>query len=493
MALMSAREYIDSLRAMKTRVYMFGERVENWVDHPIIRPSISSVAMTYQLAQDPEYRDLMTARSSLTGETINRFNHLHQSTEDLKNKVKMQRLLGQKTAACFQRCVGMDAFNAVFSTTFEIDEKHGTKYHENFRNFLRMVQEKDLTVDGAMTDPKGDRSKAPHDQSDPDLFVHVVERRDDGIVVSGAKAHQTGSINSHWHLIMPTIAMGEADKDWAVSFACPSDADGIYMVYGRQSCDTRKLEDGNIDKGNMKFGGQEALVVLDNVFIPNEYIFLNGEYEFAGMLVERFAGYHRQSYGGCKVGVGDVLIGAAALAAEYNGADKASHIKDKLIEMTHLNETLYSCGLACSCEGHPTKAGNYEIDLMLANVCKQNVTRFPYEISRLAEDIAGGLMVTMPADTDFKSDTVVGKGGETLGDICNKFFAAKDGVNTEYRQRILRLIENMCLGTAAVGYRTESMHGAGSPQAQRIVISRQANLAEKKNLARTIAGIPQDK
>ncbi len=182
------------------------------------------------------------------------------------------------------------------------------------------------------------------------------------------------------------------------------------MIYGRQSCDTRKLEEGaDIDLGNKQFGGQEALVVFDDVFIPNEYIFLAGEYDFAGMMVERFAGYHRQSYGGCKVGVGDVLIGAAALAAEYNGAQKASHIKDKLIEMTHLNETLYCCGIACSSEGQPTHAGNYEIDLLLANVCKQNVTRFPYEIVRLAEDIAGGLMVTMPSEKDFKSDMKVGK------------------------------------------------------------------------------------
>ena len=219
----------------------------------------------------------------------------------------MQRLLGQKTASCFQRCVGMDSFNAVFSTTYEVDEKYGTHYHENFKNFLTMVQDEDLTVDGAMTDPKGDRSKAPHEQTDADMFVHVVERRPDGIVVCGAKCHQTGSINSHWHIFMPTISMGEADKDWAVSFACPTDADGMYMIYGRQSCDTRKLEeDSCIDVGNAKFGGQEALVVLDHVFIPNEYIFLNGEYEFAGMLVERFAGYHRQSYGGCKVGVGRI-------------------------------------------------------------------------------------------------------------------------------------------------------------------------------------------
>ena len=145
-----------------------------------------------------------------------------------------------------------------------IDKKYGTSYHENFKKFLTMVQDNDLTVDGAMTDPKGDRSKAPSQQADPDMYVHVVERRADGIVVCGAKCHQTGSINSHWHIFMPTISMGEADKDWAVSFACPTDAEGMYMIYGRQSCDTRKMEeDASIDVGNAKFGGQEALVVLD--------------------------------------------------------------------------------------------------------------------------------------------------------------------------------------------------------------------------------------
>ena len=488
--LMTGAEYIESLRKMKTRVYMFGEEVKDWVDHPIIRPSINCVAVTYDLAHDPEYADLMTAKSNLTGETINRFSHLHQSAEDLKKKVKMQRLCGQKTASCFQRCVGMDAFNAVFSTTYETDKKYGTNYHENFKNFLKMVQTNDYVVDGAMTDPKGDRGLAPSAQKDPDLFVHIVERREDGIVVRGAKAHQTGTINSHWHIVMPTQAMKEADKDYAVSFACPTDAEGMYMIYGRQSCDTRKLEEGaDVDLGNKQFGGQEALVVFDNVFIPNEYIFLAGEYEFAGMIVERFAGYHRQSYGGCKVGVGDVLIGAAALAAEYNGAQKASHIKDKLIEMIHLNETLYCCGIACSAEGHPTLAGNYEIDLLLANVCKQNVTRFPYDITRLAEDIAGGLMVTMPSEKDFKSDVKVGRNGETIGEICNKFFAGSPACNTEERMRVLRFIENMCFGSSAVGYRTESLHGAGSPQAQRIMISRQGNIEGKKELAKAIVGI----
>ncbi|MDT8902620.1 4-hydroxyphenylacetate 3-hydroxylase family protein [Anaeroselena agilis] len=481
MPIKTGEQYEASLRAMKFKIYLQGELVENPVDHPIIRPSMNSVKMTYDLANDPQYEELMTATSHLTGEKINRFCHLHQSCDDLVKKVKMQRLLGQKTAACFQRCVGMDAINAADSVTFEMDRKFGTDYHKRFTNFLRRMQEEDWTVDGAMTDPKGDRSLPPHKQADPDLYVHVVERRKDGIVVCGAKAHQTGAVNSHWILVMPTIAMGKEDADYAVSFAAPADADGIFYIYGRQSCDTRKLEGGSIDVGNKQFGGHEALMVFDNVFIPWENVFMCGETEYSGLLVERFAGYHRQSYGGCKVGVGDVLIGATALAADYNGASKASHVKDKLIEMTHLNETLYSCGIACSSEGSPTASGTYLINLLLANVCKQNVTRFPYEIARLAEDIAGGLMVTMPSEHDLRHPEI--------GRVVEKYFCGVSSVPVEERMRILRLIENITLGTAAVGYRTESMHGAGSPQAQRIMIARQGGIEQKKSLAKDIAGI----
>lgn len=483
MALMTGEQYVESMRKLKMQVYMFGKKIDNPVDDPILRPSLNSVKMTYDLAQLPEYQDLMTVVSPYTGQRVNRFTHIHQSTQDLMNKVKMQRLLGQKTAACFQRCVGMDAFNAVFSTTYDIDKKYGTSYHQNFMNFLKRVQENDLTVDGAMTDPKGDRGLAPHAQADPDLFLHVVEQRPDGIVVRGAKAHQTGFINSHEVIVMPTMSMGEEDKEYAVSFSCPTDAEGIFMIVGRQSCDTRKLEGTAMDTGNPTFGGMEALVIFDNVFIPNEQIYLNGEFEYAGVLVERFAGYHRQSYGGCKVGVGDVLIGAAAVAADYNGCPKASHVKDKLIEMQHLNETLFACGIACSALGTKTESGNYLIDLLLANVCKQNVTRFPYEIVRLAEDIAGGLMVTAPSEKDLRDPK--------LGPYVDKYLRGVASVSTENRLKILRLIENLSLGTAAVGYRTESMHGAGSPQAQRIMISRQGNLRMKKALAKEIAHIEE--
>ncbi len=478
----TGKEYEESLRKLNLVVYLFGKKVENVVDDPIIRPSMNAVKLTYDLAAMPEYEDLLTATSHITGKKINRFTHIHQSTSDLVKKTKMERLLGAQTGCCFQRCVGMDAMNALSITTFNIDKKYGTEYNKRFLKYLEFVQAEDLVCDGAMTDPKGDRALAPSQQKDPDLFLHVVEERADGIVVTGAKAHQTGAVNSHEIIVMPTISMREEDKDYAVSFAVPSDTKGITYIYGRQSCDTRKLEKGLLDRGNRIYGGHEALVVFDKVFVPWERIFMYKEYDFAGELVENFASYHRQSYA-CKVGVGDVLIGATQVAADYNGANKASHVKDKIIEMNHLNETLFCGSLACAEEGSKQPSGTYLVNVLLANVCKQNVTRFPYEIARLAQDIAGGLMVTMPSEDDFESPEV--------GHYVKKYFQGRADVSTMNRMKVLRLIENITMGTAAVGYLTESMHGAGSPQAQRIMIARQANMAEKMKTAKKLCGIEE--
>jgi len=476
-------DYVESLRGRNLRVFLFGELVDEPVDHPMIRPSINAVAETYDLAvAEPE---LATVHSALSGRRINRFLHVATSAEELVSQNMMQRKLGQNTGTCFQRCVGMDAFNSLYSVTYEIDEKHGTPYHERLKTFLTEMQERNYVVGGAMTDVKGDRSKAPHEQDDPDLFVHVTERNEDGIWLKGAKAHQTGCINSHWIIAMPTMRLGPNDEDYAVVAAFPVDAPGITYIYGRQSCDTRSMEGGSIDVGNAQFSGQEAMVVLDDVFVPWSHVFMHGEYEFASMLVERFTCYHRRSYV-CKTGVGDVLIGAAAQVAEYNGAEKASHIKDKLVEMTHLNETMYAAGIASSHQAKATKSGCYLNDDMLANVCKHHVTKMPFEMGRLAQDLAGGLVSTAPSEKEFAHPE--------LGALLEKYLKGRADVPTEARIRILRLIENMTLGRNAVGYLTESLHGAGSPQAQRIQIGRQMELDKKKALARRLAGIdePED-
>lgn len=477
-------EYIASLRNRNLNLFFFGEKIPEPVDHPMIRPSINAIAETYDLGiSQPE---LATVISPFTGERVSRFLHVCTSKEDLVMQNKMQRKLGQLTGTCFQRCVGMDAFNSLYSVTYDMDKAHQTPYHSRLKTFLTYIHQHNYVIGGAMTDVKGDRSLPPHLQVDQDMYVHISKRTTEGVYVTGAKAHQTGCINSHWLIIMPTTRLGEKDKDFAIVGAIPVDAPGITYIYGRQSCDTRAMEGGSLDVGNAKYGGQEAMIILEDVFIPNEYIFMDGEHEFASTLVERFTTYHRRSYV-CKSGVGDVLIGAAASIAEYNGAAKASHIKDKLVEMTHLNETIYATGIAASYQGYETASGAYICDEMIANVCKHHVTKMPYEIGRLAQDLAGGLVATMPSEKDLNHPEI--------GKLLRKYLKAKADVPVEDRMRILRLIENMTLGRNAVGYLTESMHGAGSPQAQRIMIARTMQLEYKKRLAQVLAGIevPADK
>ena len=217
--------------------------------------------------------------------------------------------------------------------------------------------------------------------------------------------------------------------------------------------------------------------MLDDVFVPNEYIFMNGETKFSGLLVERFACYHRSNYGSCKGGVCDVVIGAAALWADYQGTSKASHIKDKLNEMMHLTETLYACAIAAACMGSETPSGAYFVDRLMANVCKHNVTKMIYEVDRLAQDIAGGIIATMPSESDLRNPEI--------GKWVEKYLKGVAGVSTADRMRVGRLLENMTGGTALV----EAMHGAGSPQAQRVMYAKLTDLESKKKFAANIAGV----
>ena len=483
MKLQNGAEYIESLRALKPVIYYKGKRIHDVTRHPATAPHVRAAAMTYALAGKEKHRDLATAISHLTGHTISRFTHVHQNVEDLIKKVKLLRVLGQKTGTCFQRCVGFDGINAVYSVVYEIDAKQGTDYLQRFNRWLVRIQDENRMVVGAMTDPKGDRSKGPADQPDPDQYVHVVERREDGIVIRGAKLHMTGAVNSHEILVMPTAAMDEGSKDYAVVCALPIDAPGITLIFGRQANDDRRDKEERIDVGKPSFGavGGEAVLVFEDVFIPYENVFMDGETEFTGALVYRFAAHHRANYGACKTGLMDVLIGAVSYLSLIQGTAKGSHVRDKVTEMTHLSETLYSSSIACSAEGWPTPSGAYMVDTMLANVCKQNVTRFHFEVARLALDLAGGFIATLPSQHDFES--------EDVGHLVRKYFSGIANIPTKDRIKIARLIEAMTGGTALV----ESMHGAGSPQAQRIMIYRESNLAEKIKLAKRLAGIKDPK
>jgi 4-hydroxybutyryl-CoA dehydratase/vinylacetyl-CoA-Delta-isomerase len=475
--MMNGQQYVESLQKRNPRVFYKGKRLARPYEHAAILPHLRTAAVTYELARDPKHAEVMTATSHLTGERVSRFTHLFWSVDDLLKKIGMLRLIGQETGTCFQRCVGLDGINAIWSVTHEMDQAKGTDYHARFRKFLERLQREDLMSAGAMTDVKGDRSLPPWKQADPDLYVRIVARKPDGIVIRGAKTHITGAVNSHEILVMPTLGVPPEGADYAVTCAVPIDAPGLTVVFGRQSNDERKEEEG-IDCGTA-FGvvGGESTLIFEDVFVPTERVFMAGEGDFAGLLVDRFAAWHRANYGGCKAGNADVLLGATALLAEVAGTIGNAIVKDKLTEMVHLVETNYAGAVGSSALAKKLPAGNWLVDPLLANTVKQNVTRFVYQVARLAHDIGGGVLSTLPSDADFQN-------GE-IGGLLRKYFAGKQGSDTDDKRKLIRYIEGM----TSVSTLVEALHGAGSPQAQRIVMLRQAKLAEKGELARKVLGL----
>lgn len=478
MPLMTSEEYLQSLRRMKPAVYVDGEKVENFVDHPLIRPAINITAKMYAMAEDPDYAELMTATSHLTGRKISRFNHVYRSTEDLQKALSLLRLTNQAVGACCMRCLTKELINPLYDATFEIDGACGTDYHRRFRDYLIFLQDKDLMASAGVTDPKGDRRLRPSKQFDPDLYLRVVEKNEKGIVVRGAKMHQTGALTAHFLNVVPTTIMGEEEKDYAVAFATPSDAPGLIHVFGRHALDERRR--GGTDLGNIRYDMHETMIIFQDLFVPWERVFMCGEYPYTGTLVENFIANHRYSYGGCRPGTFDVLIGAAKLIAEYNGVDRASHIREKLTEMSFLNETMWACAVAAAVQGVKKPSGWYQPDKLLANVTKLHVTSIPHELGKLAVDLTGGIVGTLPSEKNLANPEI--------GPLVRKYLRTKAELPVEDRMRIIRLIEFLVHGvTIPADY-----FGGGGPATQRMVIERETNFEYKKRLAKIVAGIAEE-
>jgi len=476
MGLMTKDQYIESLRKLKPTVYMFGEKVENVVDNPRLRAGIEATGATYELAEDPEFRDLIVTQSKLINEPINRFNNPPTSIEDLVARVKINRKLGQRVGTCFQRCTGQDCMCALAVTTFDADKKYGTQYHKRFTEFLKYMQKNDYVGNASVTDAKGDRNFGPMEQPDKDMYLRVVEKRDDGIVVRGAKCHQTGSLSSHELIVLPTRAMRKGEEEFAVAFAIPSDTKGVIHVVGRSSMDTRELD--GCDCGNQRYSKYAPTVIYDNVFVPWKRVFLCGEWEFAADLVVYFSAFHRQSHGGCKAGKIDCMIGAAMTMMQYNGTEKVSHHKEKVIDMIHRAETLYGCSLAASYEGKQMPSGNYYIDPVLANASKIHEGKEMAEATRLMIDIAGGFVADLPSDRDFENPEV--------GPLLKKYLKGVGQIPVEDRVKMFRFIEKMAMESADT---ISDIHGGGSPAAHRLTIFRESNTKAKIKAAKRLAGI----
>lgn len=479
MGLKSAEEYRVGIQKMKVNAYLDGKKVESLLENPVTRSVVEATAKLYELAADPQHERVMTANSHLTGERINRNLHVNRSTEDLERRAEMALLTSQTLGTCNYRCVGCDAINALASVTFEIDRARGTEYNQRFLTFLRRAQEKDLAISGAVTDAKGDRAKRIL-EGDPDMYVHIVQKRTDGVVLRGAKLHQSGAFAAQETVVIPGGALRKGEEDYAVAFAVPNSAQGVTYIlqYNPLSVEREHAEDV-FQLGNPRFGQRETcLMVFDDVFVPNERIFMCGEVEFAAPLIQRFGKIHRMNCGGaCKVGFADIIIGAAQLAAEYAGTEKAPHIREAITNMVRISEASHACAIAAAVKGkeEPPGSGVYMPDDLFGNVAKISTAHGFWQIMALAGDIAGGLVVTLPSFKELKNPATKG--------YVEKYLKAS--VPAEKRMRITKVLQNWTAGLHGPG----TWHGAGSTQAQMISLHRAANLEEKKRIARKIAGI----
>ena len=478
MAIRTVEEYYQSLRKLHPTAYILGEKVENVHEHPLIKHMVAAVAKTFEMENDIEGSKLLVTGSDLSKEKVSRFVKFYKGPEDLLAKIRMLKFMAQNVGGCYMRCTGMDAINAVGIEVYNCDKKHGTKYWDKFINFVTMMQHNDFAVFSGVTDVKGDRSQRPSQQKDPDMYLHVIDRDNKGIVVRGAKIHQTGSLCANWGLIVPTREMRKEDKDYAVCFAIPTDAEGLVHVYGRGTLEARALDD--CDLGNVEFGKFAPMVIFKDVFIPWENVFLCGEYEYAGEMVRNFGNYHRHSHGGCKCGVGDVLIGAAASAADYNGLANTSHINNKIAEMIKIIQAIYGCSVAASVESTATPSGIYNVDPVLSNTSKLFEGKELAEVIRMMVEIAGGMTTDLPSDKDFANPEI--------GPLLTKYLKGVEGVSTEDRVRLFRLIEKLAFESRDI---VSNIHGGGSPETHRMTILRNADIESKKKLAKKLAGIKE--
>jgi len=464
------------LRSLKPTAYMFGEKLTDIVDNPRLRAGIEATGATYEMAElDP---DLMITTSPLINEPVSRFTLPPGNAEDLVARVKVNRKIANHVGTCHQRCTGLDCLSTLAIVTYDIDKKYGTEYYPRFMEFLKYMQKNDLTANAGVTDVKGDRSLLPYQQVDKDMFIHVVEKRADGIVVRGAKAHQTGSLSSHEIIVLPSRAMAKEDKDYALAFAVPADTKGLIHVVGRSSLDMRELD--GCDIGNAYYSKYCPTLIFDDVFVPWDRVFLCGETEFALDMVVKFSSFHRQSHGGCKAGKIDCMVGCALTLMDYNGTSKVSHLKQKVIDMIHRAETLYGCCLASSYEGKKQPSGAYFIDTVLANASKIHEGKEMAEATRLMIDCSGGFVADLPSDRDFSNPEI--------GDLLKKYLKGVDSVPVEKRIKMYRLAEKLALESADT---ISDIHGGGSPEAHRVTIFRETNINDKKKAARRLAGIDE--
>jgi aromatic ring hydroxylase len=488
MGLRSKQDYFDAMHSKKDNLYYNGKKLSR--KDPDVQGCFRVMGESYDFAQssDPKVRDLFTAKSHLTGEIVNRFNHIHQTTEDLHKKQDMTRYYCNQIGTCCRRCMGIDAANAISITSYEAQKRPGakTKYYDNFVNWLKEFQKNDWIASGAQTDVKGERLKRPGEQTDPDQYVHKVGEDEKGIYVTGAKVHISEAIATDEILVYPTRALVKGEEDYAVVFSIPSDSLDM-----KQVVHIRPLRERQEFKRGFTPGYSDSYLIFDKTFIPWKNVYLCGEADLGGITALLFALYHRHSYSGCKPAVLDYTIGMASLAATINGIRSTGHVKKALAEMIMVGELGYAAGYTASdlgkpevyIAGKPTPMGPGTCipHVVYANVGRclsgENVW---HELEMLC-DIAGGFPATFPYETDILNPE--------LRPYMEKYLKRNPDVPIDDQIKFwLTFVDSYVSGNGASSAYGQ-FHGGGSPIMEQIAITSQYDVKRCENIVRRVAGM----
>jgi aromatic ring hydroxylase len=472
-------EYYNRLKLKKPKLYMFGEQVSVPIEHPQLKTNFNAVAITYDMPRNPQYEDLMTVFSPITGKRVNRYNHPYFSVDDMIKKVDMIRTMVSQTGCpCVCRCVGSDALSTIGITSYEIDMALGTQYYQRFLNYLKYFQENDLTASGAVTDAKGDRSLRPHQQPDRDLYVHIVDRRKDGIVVRGAKTSITNAAMCDEIVVIPGRGLTEKDADYAVAFAIPADTKGVIQIVTAKAPRKDLKIEGPIAR---RYAFSDSLIIFEDVFVPWERVFLCGEWQFGAGMGSLFGNFHRLSHCGCIPGRGDILVGATSLIAKYNGVRDKGHVRSKLVDLIVSAETVYACGITAALKGVATPSGLYKPATIYSNAGKliesENTTAMVAPVA----DICGGLLATLPSEADYFADAT--------HSYMEKYLKGASNLKTEDRIKALHLVADLTVTRHAAGGIVAEVMGAGSPETQRRAIHDDYDFEKREKIVKLLANI----
>ena len=479
MGLRTAAEYMEGLRDGRT-VYFHGQSVADVTDHPHLGIAAKHAALDFELAEEDPHKELF-AWADDEGSLHSRYYKRPESSRDLLNRREMIETSTRRgrSVVLLVKEIGTDALFALYLVTRVVDDKAGTAYNDRVAAFHRHCRDRDLTLAVAQTDVKGDRSLLPSQQAHPDYYVRIVEERGDGIVVRGAKAHTTGTPVVDEIVVLPTRAIGAEDSTYAVSFAVPVDTPGVKLLaspFGAAEGDSSFHY-----PVSSRHRLVDTLTVFEDVFVPKERVFLQGEWQAAGFLANTFVEFHRFTAVSYKPPLCDLFIGAAALLAEYNGIEKAGHVREKLTQLIAWTETVRGLSRAAAHDCRITDSGLAVPDVVLTNLAKYHFAARYHDAMRWVQDIAGGLVVTGPSEQDMDSP-------ETRPYI-DRFLGGGNGAEASDRLKAMNLVRDLTASDFGGYNQFLAIHAEGSLEAQKITIHRDYDIERCRNLAAAAIGV----